>query len=115
MEKIVKISLGEPLTTLAGKSMTELTADFSKVRTRDLAAINRLAKRLKGADDFSLDFGALMSKKADPDFRVACTWIACLKGTVGLCLDDIDGLSLSDCLALGDYAMDFLVGDSSKP
>ena len=114
MDKVVRIKLSEPLTTLAGQTFSELTADFSKVRTRDLSAINKVAKRIKGGDGFGLEIGAL-SKTADPDFRIACTWIACLKGTAGLCLDDLDGLSLPDCLDLGDYSINFLSGVSFQP
>lgn len=114
MDRIVKIKLSEPLTTLAGQTFSELTADFSRVRTRDLAAINKVARRIKGGGDFGLDFGSI-TKAADPDFRIACTWVACLKGTAGLCLDDLDGLALSDCLDLGDYSTVFLVRASSQP
>jgi hypothetical protein len=114
VDKVVRIKLSEPLTTLAGQTFSELTADFSKVRTRDLAAINKVAKRIKGGEGFDLGIGAL-NKAADPDFRIACTWIACLKGTVGLCLDDLDGLTLSDCLDLADYSVVFLSGTSSQP
>ncbi len=115
MDKVVRIKLSEPLTTLAGQTFSELTADFSRVRTRDLAAINEVARRIKGGGDLGgLEIGSL-SKTADPDFRIACTWIACLKGTVGLCLDDLDGLSLLDCLDLGDYSINFLSGVSFQP
>ena len=113
MEKI-KIELSEPLTTLAGQTLTELTADFSKIKTRDLALINRIAKRIKGEDLLSLGAGAF-KKEADPDFRIAVTWVACMKGTAGLTMDDLDGLGLSDALDLGDHSLAFLVRISPQP
>lgn len=107
MDKVFTISLQEPLETLGGQTFTELTADFTKIKTRDLAQINRIERRLKGGEG-ELDVTNL-SKVASNEFRIACTWVACIRGTKGLVLDDIDGLSLPDCLSLGDYSLGFLV------
>lgn len=107
-EKVFVISLKEPLVTLGGQTLTELTADFSKIKTRDLAQINRLERRLRGGSDGEID-AANLTKVASNEFRIGCTWVACMRGTKGLVLDDIDGLSLPDCLSLGDYSLGFLV------
>lgn len=110
MDKVVQIKLSEPLTTLGGITLTELTADFGKIKTRDLSLINRVSRRLKGGEDF--DFGNL-SKAADAEFRIAVTWVAVLKSTNGVSLDDIDSLSIADCLEMGNYSLPFLVKISS--
>ena len=107
MEKRVQIKLSEPLVTMGGLTISELTADFSKIKTRDLALINRVARRLKGSDGTDLEIS--LNKAADSEFRCACTWVAVLRGTQGISLDDIDSLALADALSLGEYSLPFLV------
>lgn len=110
---VSKMELVEPLYTAGGAVLNELRLDFSKIRGRDYALISRIESRLKG-DTISLSVGSL-NKQASPEWRCAVSWVAAIRGTKGLCLDDMDALSLHDLLALESEAIPFLVRSVSKP
>ena len=106
MEKTIKVKLSEPIHTLGGQELAELTLDFSQIRARDLAAINRLESRLKGTDAFSLEN---VSKASSTEWRLAFAWIAACRGTQGLCYDDIENLTIPDCMELSTISLPFAV------
>ena len=110
---VSRMELVEPLYTAGGAVLNELRLDFSKIRGRDYALISRIESRLKG-DTLSLSVGSL-NKQASPEWRCAVSWVAAIRGTKGLCLDDMDALSLHDLLALESEAIPFLVRSVSKP
>ena len=110
---VSRMELVEPLYTAGGAVLNELRLDFSKIRGRDYALISRIESRLKG-DTLSLSVGSL-NKQASPEWRCAVSWVAAIRGTKGLCLDDIDALSLHDLLALESEAIPFLVRSVSRP
>lgn len=110
---VSKMELVEPLYTAGGAVLNELRLDFSKIRGRDYALISRIESRLKG-DTLSLSVGSL-NKQASPEWRCAVSWVAAIRGTKGLCLDDIDALSLHDLLALEGESIPFLVRSVSRP
>ena len=110
---VSRMELVEPLYTAGGAVLSELRLDFSKIRGRDYALISRIESRLKG-DALSLSVGSL-NKQASPEWRCAVSWVAAIRGTKGLCLDDIDALSLHDLLALESEAIPFLVRSASRP
>ena len=110
---VSRMELVEPLYTAGGAALNELRLDFSKIRGRDYALISRIESRLKG-DTLSLSVGSL-NKQASPEWRCAVSWVAAIRGTKGLCLDDIDALSLHDLLALEGESIPFLVRSVSKP
>ena len=107
MEKIVKVMLSEPLHTLAGDDIQELTLDFGKIKARDMASINRIESRLKGASD-TLSV-ASMSKASSTEWRIAFSWVAACRGTKGICYDDIDALCIADTLELSNVCIPFVV------
>lgn len=110
---VSRMELVEPLYTAGGAVLNELRLDFSKIRGRDYALISRIESRLKG-DTISLSVGSL-NKQASPEWRCAVSWVAAIRGTKGLCLDDMDALSLHDLLALESEAIPFLVRSVSRP
>ena len=109
---VSRMELVEPLYTAGGAVLNELRLDFSKIRGRDYPLISRIASRLKG-DTLSLSVGSL-NKQASPEWRCAVSWVAAIRGTKGLCLDDIDALSLDDILALESEAIPILVSLVSR-
>ena len=110
---VSRMELVEPLYTAGGAVLNELRLDFSKIRGRDYALISRIESRLKG-DTLSLSVGSL-NKQASPEWRCAVSWVAAIRGTKGLCLHDIDALSLHHLLALEGESIPFLVRSVSKP
>ena len=110
---VSRMGLVEPLYTAGGAVLHELRLDFSKIRGRDYALISRIESRRKG-DTLSLSVGSL-NTQARPEWRCAVSWVAAIRGTKGLCLDDIDALSLHDLLALEGESIPFLVRSVSRP
>ena len=110
---VSRMELVEPLYTAGGAVLNELRLDFGRIRGRDYALISRIESRLKG-DTLSLSVGSL-NKQASPEWRCAVSWVAAIRGTKGLCLDDIDALSLHDLLALEGESIPFLVRSVSRP
>lgn len=106
MDMKPKFVLSEPLKTLGGQEITELTLDFSQIKARDLAAINRLEGKLKSGDSFSLEN---VSKASSTEWRLAFAWVAACRGTKGLCYDDLENLSIPDCMELSTIALPFAV------
>lgn len=107
MEKVVKIELAEPFEAMSGITVTELTADFSKIKVRDIGFINRLYRKLNGAND-EMDMTSI-AKSASQEWRVAYSWCAVLKATPGVVYDDIDRLSIADYVELSTSCLGFLV------
>lgn len=106
------MELFQPLSALNGSTYTTLTLDFDAVRGRDYALISRIEKNLKG-DGADLSF-ASVSKQASPEFRAGLSWVAAMRGTKGLCLDDINSLSLRDLLNLSGESVDFFLQERSQ-
>lgn len=107
MNKTVKMVLSEPIQTLGGQTFTELTLDFSGIRARDLATISRIEAKLKGGGaDFNINN---VSKTSSPEWRMAFSWLAACRGTKGLCVDDIENLSIPDCMELSGVCLPFVV------
>lgn len=102
------LKLTKPITTLAGETISELTFNFESLTPKDYRQIVRIETRLKGASDQPSFDLSLMSKKTSSEFRMATAWIGAVKGTKGLCLDDIDSLSLLDLLELEEIASFFI-------
>lgn len=110
------MELFESFVALNGSTYTTLTLDFDAIRGRDYALISRIEKSLKG-DGADLSFSSI-SKQACPEFRTGLSWVAAMRGTKGLCLDDINNLSLRDLLELSGEAVDFFLaqaGQTSSP
>ena len=53
--------------------------------------------RLRG-EKFRLDIS--LGKRTSSEFRIAVAWIAAVRGTKGLCIDDIDRIHILDLLEL---------------
>lgn len=104
------LKLSKPLNTLSGETVEELHFDFASLTPKDYRQIVRLESRLKGGGDtpnFDLSINNL-SKKTSSEFRMATAWIGAVRGTKGLCFDDIDSLSLLDLLELEEIASFFI-------
>ena len=101
------MELFQSFTALNGTVYTKLIMDFDAIRGRDYALLSRIEKMLKG-DGADLSFSAV-SKQASPEFRTGLAWVAAMRGTKGLCLDDINSLSLRDLLDLSGEAVDFFL------
>ena len=102
-----KLELTKPLHTLGGDDVTELVFAFDNIKAIDYRNISKVEARLRGNQD-TFSVTALMSKKTTNEFRIATAWIAALKGTKGLCVDDIDNLDIRDFLELEQIGLFFI-------
>lgn len=100
------LRLSRPIMSLSGESIHELHFAFGKLTPKDYRQIVRLESRLRG-DQLSFDV-SIETKKTNSEFRMASAWIAALRGTPGLCLDDIDALALIDLLELEEVGCFFM-------
>lgn len=99
--------LSEPFNSLSGVNIKELTFKFSGLKPNDYRQIVRLEAKLSGGIP-SFDF--VSSKKTSPEFRMGAAWIAAVKGTPGLCVDDIDSVAVRDLLEMEEVGMLFFAG-----
>lgn len=100
--------LSKPLSALSGDTIEELHFVFDSLTPKDYRQIVRLESRLKGGSDSPSFDLTLLSKKTCSEFRMATAWIAAVKGTKGLCLDDVDSISLLDLLELEEIGAFFI-------
>lgn len=101
------MNLKKPIMALSGKQIEEINFDFESLSARDYRQIVRLEGKLRGETP-SFDLSSLR-KKTSQEFQIATAWIAALKATKDLCLDDIDSLSLPDLLEVGEYGENFIL------
>lgn len=100
------LKLSKEIHTLSGETISELVFNFDSLTPKDYRQIVRLEGRLKGeSPNFDI---SIMSKKTSSEFRMATAWIGAIKGTKGLCLDDIDSISFLDLLELEEIGCFFI-------
>lgn len=104
------LKLSKEIHALSGETISELVFDFEKLTPKDYRQIVRLEARFKASSlDGTPNFDvSMMSKKTSSEFRMATAWIGAVKGTKGLCLDDIDSISLLDLLELEEIGCFFI-------
>ena len=100
------LKLSKPFTALSGETIESLHFNFDAIKTIDYRQIVRLEARLRGNTDV-FDVSSI-TRKTSPEFRMSCAWVAAIRGTKGLCFDDIDNLSLSDLIELEDIGLFFI-------
>lgn len=98
------LKLSKPFTSLSGVEISELKFNFDGLKPSDYRQMLRIESKIKGISQ-SNDF--ITTKKTVPEFRMAAGWVAAVKGTDGICIDDIDNLNLLDLLELEDVGLLF--------
>lgn len=92
--------LKKGITALSGEKIDTLHFDFESLTPLDYRQIVRIEGRLKGVSVDNPQFEVSLGKKTSSEFRMASAWIAAVKGTKGLCVDDLDHISMLDLLEL---------------
>lgn len=104
-----KFILTKQIVSISGDTISELKFDFDKLKPSDYPQINKLEARLKG-NGFNISDVSSWSKSTSSEFRIATAWIAAIKGTQGLVLDDIESISFRDLIELEKIGIFFMVG-----
>lgn len=101
------LTLSKPINSISGNTINELKFDFDALTIIDYKQAIKLEYKLKGEASSILDINS-WSKSTSSEFRIATAWIAAIKGTPGLVLDDIDKLSFKDMLSLEQKSIFFI-------
>ena len=99
------MKLRKQLNTLCGDKIEELSFDFESLTPMDYKNILAIESRLKGQN---MNTELSVSRKTSSEFRMASAWIAAVKGTKGICMDDIDRLYFLDLLELDTIGSVFI-------
>ena len=97
----------------AVNGIREIEFAFDKLTAIDYKTICRIERKMNGlsvdqlADSIIANAG---TRKTSSEFRIACAWVAAVKGTDGLTVDDYDQLALDDLLELETFGLLFFVG-----
>lgn len=98
--------LTKPFTLQDGRELTEFTLDFDALATADFRQIRKLEAQI--TDNTSVNPSEFLSGLDLSDsFRVATGYLAAIKGTPGLRIDDFMKLPLKDATRLGTKAAFF--------
>lgn len=101
------LTLSKPINSISGNTINELKFDFDALTSIDYKQAIKLEYKLKGDASVIIDINS-WSKSTSSEFRIATAWIAAIKGTPGLVLDDIDKLSFGDMLSLEKKSIFFI-------
>jgi hypothetical protein len=97
-----EITLTKPFESLSGQKIESLSLDFDSLKPSDYRSILRIESSLLGVNTTEY-----VTKKTSSEFRMATAWVAAVKGTKGICLDDIDKICILDLLELEDAGLLF--------
>lgn len=96
--------LSRPLMLLNGKEISELNLNYDVLSMADLKTANRIAKMITDSQAGDVD-NATVSPRLDSNLRVGIAWVAAIKGTAGLGVNDALNLSLVDAVCLSEDAL----------
>lgn len=94
-------TLKTQISAIGGDTISELHFDWEHLGLSDYRQILRIEAKLRGTDTASRpNFDVSIGKKTSSEFRIGAAWVAAVKGTKGLCMDDMDRLGMLDLLEL---------------
>lgn len=96
--------LNKPIRKMDGSEVSELNLNYDVLTMADLKTANKVAKMINSSGTVDLDASTL-SPRLNSDLRTAIAWVAAIKGTPGLMVDDVLQLSLIDALMLSESAL----------
>lgn len=96
--------LNKPIRKMDGTEVSELNLNYDVLTMADLKTANKVAKMINSSGAVDLDASTL-SPRLNSDLRTAIAWVAAIKGTPGLMVDDVLQLSLVDALMLSESAL----------
>ena len=101
-QKMVEYKLQRELTTISGQQITELHLDFDALSMADLKTAQRISGMV--ADGSSIDVMST-SPRLDSNLRIGIAWVAAIKGTKGLQVNDVLAIGLKDAVCLSELAL----------
>ena len=101
-KKMVEYKLQRELTTISGQQITELHLDFDALSMADLKTAQRISGMV--ADGSSIDVMST-SPRLDSNLRIGIAWVAAIKGTKGLQVNDVLAIGLKDAVCLSELCL----------
>lgn len=101
-KKMVDYKLERELTTISGQQITELHLDFEALSMADLKTAQRISGMV--ADGSNIDVMST-SPRLDSNLRIGIAWVAAIKGTKGLQVNDVLGIGLKDAVCLSELCL----------
>mgnify|MGYP007122037174 CR=1 FL=1 len=101
------LELSKEINSISGNVIKTLSFDFDALTPMDYKQAIKLEYKLKGEATTVIDVNS-WSKSTSSEFRIATAWLAAIKGTQGLILDDIDKISFKDMLKLEQISIFFI-------
>ena len=99
---MIEYRLEKEFSTISGQQLTSLQLDFDALSMADLKTAQRIAKMV--ADGSSVDVMST-SPRLDSNLRIGISWVAAIKGTKGLQVNDVLSISLKDAVCLSEIAL----------
>ena len=99
---MVEYKLQRELTTISGQQITELHLDFDALSMADLKTAQRISGMV--ADGSSIDVMST-SPRLDSNLRIGIAWVAAIKGTKGLQVNDVLTIGLKDAVCLSELCL----------
>lgn len=98
---MITYKLNKSISLLNGKEIDELNLDYEVLTLSDLRTANKIVGMIGDSTIGNIDNGSL-SPRLDPNLRTAIAFVAAIKGTPGLRVDDVLKVSMIDALCLGE-------------
>ena len=99
-----EFKLNKPITLTNGNEISELNLDYDALAMPDLKTANRIAKMIDESSAGDVD-NSVVSQRLNPNLRIAIAWVAAIKGTPGIMVNDVLKLSMVDAMCLGEDAL----------
>ena len=101
---MIEFKLNKPITLTNGNEISELNLDYDALAMPDLKTANHIAKMVEESNAGNVD-NATVSPRLDPNLRMAIAWVAAIKGTPGIMVNDILKISMVDAMCLSEDAL----------
>lgn len=98
---MITYKLNKTIKLLNGNEIDTLTLDYDALTLSDLRTANKIVGMIGDSTVGNIDNGSL-SPRLDPNLRTAIAFVAAIKGTPGLRVDDVLKVSMVDALCLGE-------------
>lgn len=107
------LSLFKPIQLRNNSEMSEFRLDFDSLSVADFRQISKLEGMV--SDNSTVELDEAFSKKISFKFQLASGFLAAIKGTQGLSVEDFSKLSMRDSLELAQLSYFFWLGVESEP
>lgn len=98
---MITYKLDKAINLLNGTEIDTLNLDYDQLTLSDLRTVNKIVGMIGESVVGNIDNGSL-SPRLDPNLRTAVAFVAAIKGTPGLRVDDVLKISVVDALCLGE-------------